>query len=263
MIQVCRECGEHNPPLKKTCQRCGAFLAGWTVNNVTGKFGYRNKDGTFATMQEMNENSGTRERVMDNLEGNIGAGKSTLGAMLEATGKFAFLPEPVSVWQQDFPENLLNLFYSDQKRWGFTFQLAAFATRAKTWDDILKVTDHSHVIMERSIFSDRNVFARNCHESGLMTDTEHAIYAKLWDWLNERWCVQPNLTIYLRTPAKICRERIMERDRVEEKDAIPLKYLEDLERLHDEWLLSTPGVVVIEGEGDLDLHDVLTRICGD
>ena len=54
-VQICSECGEHNAPLKRTCIRCGAILDGWTVNNVTGEYGYRSKDGTFTTLKEMNQ----------------------------------------------------------------------------------------------------------------------------------------------------------------------------------------------------------------
>ncbi len=43
----CKKCGEKNGSLKKTCTRCGAFLEGYTINNVTGKYGYRGSDGQF------------------------------------------------------------------------------------------------------------------------------------------------------------------------------------------------------------------------
>lgn len=43
----CPKCGASNAPLKKTCHNCGAILTGWTVNNVTGEYGYRNSDGSF------------------------------------------------------------------------------------------------------------------------------------------------------------------------------------------------------------------------
>lgn len=44
---ICKECGKDNSPLKKTCSNCGAFLEGRTINNVTGKWGYRTADGDF------------------------------------------------------------------------------------------------------------------------------------------------------------------------------------------------------------------------
>ena len=195
-------------------------------------------------------------RTMINLEGNIGAGKSTLGKRLAETGDFAFLQEPVDVWQKNYPENLLDLFYSDTKRWAFLFQLAAFTTRAKTWDDILKMTDHSRVVLERSIYSDYHVFAQNCMDNGLITESEWVVYRDLWEWLSERWCESPWITLYLRTPAKVCRERIVKRDRIEEKDAISLEYLQQLEKLHDKWLLGNPNVVVIDGEKDVDIDKI-------
>lgn len=43
----CPKCGASNAPLKKCCSSCGAVLSGWTINNVTGEYGYRNPDGSF------------------------------------------------------------------------------------------------------------------------------------------------------------------------------------------------------------------------
>lgn len=43
----CIKCGASNAPLKKSCYRCGAILSGYTINNVTGEYGFRNPDGTF------------------------------------------------------------------------------------------------------------------------------------------------------------------------------------------------------------------------
>ncbi|UCF10799.1 MAG: deoxynucleoside kinase [Candidatus Bipolaricaulota bacterium] len=179
-------------------------------------------------------------------EGNIAAGKSTIGRRLDESEWFAFIEEPVGAWQKEFAGNLLEMFYGDPKRWSFTFQLAAFTTRAKTWTEILKLTEHSNVVLERSIYCDRYVFAKNCYESGLMSKTEWQLYQKLWDWLESNWCTPPDHIVYLRTPAKVCHERIRERGRSEE-DAIPLDYLQSLERLHDEWLLDHPQAIVVDG----------------
>jgi len=187
------------------------------------------------------------EKTMILLEGNIGAGKSTVGQTLRESGLFAFIEEPVGTWQEGFASNLLGLFYADPKRWAFTFQLAAFTTRAKTWAEVLARTTHRDVILERSIYCDRFIFARNCYESGLMEKTEWQLYCSLWDWVRLNWPVDPDVIVYLRTPAEVCLERIKERGRREE-NALPLQYLKDLERLHDEWLLSNPQVIVLDGE---------------
>ena len=182
------------------------------------------------------------------LEGNIGVSKSTVGKILQDEFGFAFIEEPVGAWKREFDEDVLELFYSDKQRWGFTFQLAAFVTRAKTWTEILEKTDHSTVILERSIFCDRYVFAKNCYESGLMKKTEWQLYCKLWDWLSSQWCAVPDKIVYLRAPASICKNRIKLRGRPEEQ-GIPMEYLLELEKKHDEWLGNDPNVSIVNAFG--------------
>ncbi len=192
-------------------------------------------------------------------EGNIAAGKSTIGRRLAESDLFGFVEEPVGAWQQDFEENLLDLFYRDTNRWAFTFQLAAFTTRAKTWTEVLAMIDHRNVVLERSIYCDRYVFAKNCYQSGLMKKTEWQLYCKLWDWLESNWCTEPDKIMYLRTPAEVCLERIEARGRSEET-TIPIEYLRDLEVLHDEWLIDNPKAIVIDGCRQWtarDIYDVL------
>jgi len=192
-------------------------------------------------------------------EGNIAAGKSTVGRRLAESELFGFVEEPVGAWQQDFEENLLDLFYRDTNRWAFTFQLAAFTTRAKTWTEVLAILDHRNVVLERSIYCDRYVFAKNCYQSGLMKKTEWQLYCKLWDWLESNWCAEPDKIVYLRTPAEVCLERIEARGRTEET-TIPVEYLRDLEVLHDEWLTDNPKAVIIDGTKQWtarDFYDVL------
>ena len=192
-------------------------------------------------------------------EGNIAAGKSTVGRRLAESELFGFVEEPVGAWQQDFDENLLDLFYRDTNRWAFTFQLAAFTTRAKTWSEVLAIIDHRNVVLERSIYCDRYVFAKNCYQSGLMKKTEWQLYCKLWDWLESNWCAEPDKIVYLRTPADVCLERIEARGRAEEA-TIPIEYLRDLEVLHDEWLTDNPKAIMIDGTKQWtarDFYDVL------
>ena len=48
----CIKCGASNAPLKKSCYRCGAILPGY----VTGEYGFRNLDGTFAKEPKLTTN---------------------------------------------------------------------------------------------------------------------------------------------------------------------------------------------------------------
>lgn len=192
----------------------------------------------------MQEAEGRRLMVL--LEGNIGAGKTTVGRALEAHTPFEFIEEPTKAWQEKYGTNMLELFYSDTARWAFTFQVNAFVTRAKTWHEIGRLTDSRQVILERSIFCDRFVFAENCYRTGLISAAEYGLYLDLWRFTTDHFVNQPDLILYLRTPAEECLRRMRARGRYEEV-GVPLSYLEELETLHDEWLLDNPRTLVIDG----------------
>ncbi len=185
-------------------------------------------------------------RAMFLLEGNIGAGKTSLGKALKQSGQFEFLEEPVEVWRQGFANNLFEMFYSNMERWSFTFQIMAFTTRAKTWSEILEKVQGNRVVLERSIYTDKNVFAKNLYNVGAMNDSEWQVYGQLWDFLAKNYCDKPDKIIYLRTPAELCLERIKSRGRAEE-DKMPLDYLKRLEDLHDDWLMDHPDTIILDG----------------
>lgn len=47
-----KKCGHENGEMKKCCEYCYSFLEGWTVNNTTGKYGYRTDMGEFLSPEE-------------------------------------------------------------------------------------------------------------------------------------------------------------------------------------------------------------------
>lgn len=199
------------------------------------------------------------DRLMVLLEGNIGAGKTTVGRKIAQSGLFSFIEEPTAVWREGFAANMLELFYSDTSRWAFTFQICAFVTRAKTWDEVHRLTSSQRVILERSIYCDRYVFAENCFRTGLFTEAEYQLYRGMWDFTVAQYCDEPDVILYLRTPAEVCLQRISERARAEEA-GIPLDYLLQLEHLHDEWLLDNPKAIILDGENHWSAEDVVAQI---
>ena len=200
-----------------------------------------------------------RETAIYYIEANIGAGKSTLGAAIKATGRADFITEPTDQWQHGFPENILELFYSDQKRWSFMFQLMAFVTRTKTHKEVLALSDHSNVFIERSVLSDRFIFAETLHESGMMSETEFAVYSGMWHWLNDNFCVEPDKIIYLKASPETCLERITRRARGEET-GITIDYLRLLESKHDLWLTNNPKSVILDAERLIDPEALLDKL---
>jgi len=189
------------------------------------------------------------------LEGNIAAGKTTLGEALPDS--FAFVPEPVSRWQTGFAANLLGRFYNDTPRWAFTMQIGAFVTRAETFTNL---PASPVVVFERSIYCDRYVFAKSLYQQGQMDETEWALYCHFWEFLSGVVPV-PDAIIYLRTPAEECYRRLQIRGRAEEKN-ISLDYLRQLEVAHDEWLLapgSTP-VVLLDGMQPWTVNEIQQKL---
>lgn len=193
------------------------------------------------------------------LEGNIAAGKTTLGEALTASDHFRFVPEPVAHWQTGFAANLLERFYADTPRWAFTMQIGAFVTRAGL---VKPTTDGCITVYERSVYCDRYVFARNLHDQGLMDDTEWAVYCHFWAHFTAA-LPAPKAILYLRTPAEVCLSRLHARGRAEEK-AITLAYLQQLETCHDDWLLHAPDraipVVTLDGTQPWSAEAVLARL---
>ncbi|MBL7024016.1 MAG: deoxynucleoside kinase [Candidatus Marinimicrobia bacterium] len=204
-------------------------------------------------------NDQPRPRSMYLLEGNIGAGKTSLGNILKNSNQFEFLEEPVDTWRDGFAGNLFEMFYSDMPRWSFTFQIMAFTTRAKTWSEILQKVQGDRVVLERSIYTDRNVFAKNLYAGGAMNDSEWQVYQQLWEFLASNYCEKPQKIIYLRTPAELCLERIKQRGRNEEQQ-MPLDYLKSLEDLHDEWLMDHPDVIHIDGTRRWSAQEIETLL---
>lgn len=70
------------------------------------------------------------------VEGNIGCGKSTfLTILMDQFPNIRFIQEPVSEWQNVGGKslNLLDKYYKEPNRWGFTFQIYAIFTRVKNF----------------------------------------------------------------------------------------------------------------------------------
>ena len=176
------------------------------------------------------------------VEGNIGAGKSTFLRLIEKYLPVQIVYEPVDQWQQVAAgENLLERFYKDTKRWAYTFQSYAFITRVMEQQKKAIESRHGLQILERSVYSDRYCFAKNCFEMGTMSPLEWSLYQEWFDWLIENYVQKPDGFIYLRTSPEKSYERLKKRARSEEK-VVPLEYLTLLHEKHEQWLISKESI---------------------
>ncbi len=208
----------------------------------------------------------TKERRIFFLEGNIGAGKTTfLQLVKENLSDIDVIFEPTDKWQRvGDGGNILDLFYRDTKRWAYTFQSYAFISRVQTLQEEIGSRPHySNFLIERSVYSDRYCFAKNCFEAGLMTTLEWQIYKEWFEWLVEQYCSKPAGIIYLRTSPTICMSRLKKRSRSEEA-GISLDYLESLHERHEDWIVKKKNVsdflknlpvLVIDSDNDFE-HDL-------
>jgi len=175
------------------------------------------------------------------IEGNIGSGKSTFIQLLKDKG-YTINLEPVDKWtsmKNKNGKNLLEEFYADPERYSYLFQSIAFRTRIKS------ITSNPSDFTERSVFTDRNVFAKTCHETGKMNDIEWEDYCEWFDWLTESLSVKPKGYIYLRADPKVSYDRIKKRSRGGEEN-ISYDYLVNLHTKHDDWLMNEKNVLLID-----------------
>ena len=121
----------------------------------------------------------------------------------------------------------------------------AFITRGKL---IEETEEGGHtLLMERSVYSDRNVFAKNCYEKGLINEIEWKTYLNWFNWLSKKLSISGDAYIYLRTSPEKSYSRIQKRGRGEEKE-IPLEYIEEIHRKHEDWLANPrKNVLILDG----------------
>ena len=184
------------------------------------------------------------------IEGGIGAGKTTIIEHLEKLYKndatVQFIREPVSIWesiQDDNGENILQKFYKDAAKFAFTFQVMAFVTRLSMIRKIVKENPQCKMIIcERSLDADRNIFAKMLFDDGLIDDIHYKIYLKFYEEYKDDFKLDG--IVYINADAEVCNERIRKRARGGE-EGVPLEYLKNCQKYHDEWLDSLPEGMVL------------------
>lgn len=171
------------------------------------------------------------------IEGNIGSGKSTLIELLKKSDlNYVFIPEPVSLWNEikdNDGTTILERYYQDPKGYAFSFQMMAYITRIQTIRQAIRDNPENSVfITERSVYTDREVFAKMLYHSKKINFIEYSIYLKWFDELND---IKLDGIIYVQTSLGTCSSRIKQRSRQGE-NGIESSYLENCEVYHDNWI---------------------------
>lgn len=174
--------------------------------------------------------------------GNIGAGKSSLTTLLGKNFGWETYYESVD----DNP--YLSDFYEDMRRWSFNLQIYFLSSRFKH-QKILMNMDNS-LIQDRTIYEDVEIFAKNLHEMGLMSDRDYQNYCSLFDEMAS-YLKAPDLLIYLRADVPTLVKQIQQRGR-EYENTIRIEYLERLNRLYEDWIDSYDHEKLVIDTDDID-----------
>ena len=207
------------------------------------------------------------------IEGNIGSGKSTLLANLREHYKnndnVIFLKEPVDEWAKIKDINgttILEKFYADQEKYSFSFQMMAYVSRIKVLRDTLKEKTKKDnncyiIITERSLYTDKMVFAKMLYDTGKIEDVNYQIYLNWFDTFSGEFPVHK--VIYVKAAPEKCYARIAKRSR-EGEENIPLEYLTACSLYHDNMLDKTiESCVCYEQlilDGNIDIYENKTQV---
>jgi deoxyadenosine/deoxycytidine kinase len=154
------------------------------------------------------------------IDGNIGAGKTSILNYLHTNYNINVDLEPIDKWKP-----YLDNIYIEKKDY-FKFLIRIWLDRS--W--IQEKNKSSLVIMERSPYFIRNTFNKLTYDMELINVNENNIINELYDKTDIIW--KSNYFIYLRSSPEKCLEKIYNRGRENEMD-ISLEYLKNIHEYHE------------------------------
>ncbi len=160
------------------------------------------------------------------IAGNIGAGKTTLTKKLSEDLNIKPIFE--SVDDNPYLEN----FYSDMSRWSFNLQI--FFLHKRFSNQLELINSKQSFVQDRSIYEDKEIFAKNLNDMKLMSDVDWDTYCNLFNDMIQ-FIDQPDLIIYLKASTSTLISRIKNRKRDFEID-ISSEYIHSLNIYYDKWI---------------------------
>lgn len=158
------------------------------------------------------------------IEGNIGAGKTTLAHLLSKHFNARLILE-------EFADNpFLPKFYENPGQYAFPLELFFMAERYKQLKELLQTKDmFQKITISDYLFTKCLLFAKVN-----LPEEEFRLYQKLFEIINPQ-IVQPDIVIYLHTPVKKLQENIKKRNR-EYEQSIPNDYLFTLQETYTQYI---------------------------
>ncbi|MBX2924833.1 MAG: deoxynucleoside kinase [Chitinophagaceae bacterium] len=158
------------------------------------------------------------------IEGNIGAGKTTLAHLLSKHYNARIILE-------QFADNpFLPKFYENPKQNAFPLELFFMAERYKQLKDLVHTKDlFQSITISDYLFTKCLLFARVN-----LPEEEFLLYQRLFDIIHQQ-LIQPDILIYLHKPVSSLQANIRKRGRVYEQ-AIPDEYLFNIQQTYTSYI---------------------------
>lgn len=157
------------------------------------------------------------------VEGNIGAGKSTLAELLSKHYNARLILEEFA------DNNFLPKFYNEPERYAFPLELSFLADRYKQQKDLLHTELFQENIVSDYVFTKSKLFARTN-----LKDDEYTLFHRFFE-IVENHLPKPDLVIYLHMPINRLQQNIRRRGRSFEQD-ISNEYLEKVQQVYQQYL---------------------------
>lgn len=191
------------------------------------------------------------------IAGNIGAGKSTLTAFLEA--EYAIQP----FYEPNDANPYLKDFYADMKGFAFHSQMYFLSAKFRAHLELARLLGQHPAtvfVQDRTIYEDAEIFARTLCTRGVLSERDFATYGSMYQAIRET-LPKPDLLIYLRCSLKGLKRRIRHRGRPEEQQ-MDGRYLAALQDAYEAWIASYDlgPTLVIESEQLDYLRNLVDRI---
>jgi deoxyadenosine/deoxycytidine kinase len=158
------------------------------------------------------------------IEGNIGAGKTTLANIISKKINARLILE-------EFADNpFLPKFYESPEQYAFPLELFFMAERYKQLKELLQTNDlFQSVTVSDYLFTKCLLFAKVN-----LPSEEYHLYQKLFDIINPQ-IIQPDVLIYLHSPVTKLQDNIKKRNRNYEQN-IPDDYLFTLQETYTQYI---------------------------
>jgi len=158
------------------------------------------------------------------VEGNIGAGKTTLTHLLAKHYNARIILE-------EFADNpFLSKFYENPQQYAFPVELFFMAERYKQLKEMIHTKDlFQSITVSDYLFTKCLLFAKVT-----LPDEEFRLYQKLFDIMHQQLTF-PDILIYLHAPIKKLQENIKKRNREYEQN-ISNEYLFDLQETYTSYI---------------------------